>query len=342
MQRRGIVTGAACAGTALLAVVLYAINQQHPLSVLGTALLIALAATAAGGLLGFLFGIPRARAGAPDEQPPDIRPRYDANTNLEQVSDWLTKILIGVGLVELTTLLRAGGRLVATIGPAVGDGAQGRVVAGAMLVFFTATGFVLGWLLTRVLLAPALSRADGAALAAFVAAEQAEEAGDRASAETLRAEGVRLIRQATAAAGRYEQVRRGPADPDRTAAMEALVAEAKASTAAGAWLPEQVRDLFREGRDGGRVFALALMEGEPALIDVACVLDAVGASRSAFEQYHALLVTEIAVPAMTPGEREATLRVIEAQTGPRGRIREGTGRRRVAERIRTAVTEVAR
>ncbi|GAB3853650.1 hypothetical protein [Dactylosporangium cerinum] len=60
MQRRGIVTGAACAGTALLAVVLYAINQQHPLSVLGTALLIALAATAAGGLLGFLFGIPRA------------------------------------------------------------------------------------------------------------------------------------------------------------------------------------------------------------------------------------------------------------------------------------------
>ncbi|GAB3853662.1 hypothetical protein [Dactylosporangium cerinum] len=84
------------------------------------------------------------------------------------------------------------------------------------------------------------------------------------------------------------------------------------------------------------------MEGEPALIDVACVLDAVGASRSAFEQYHALLVTEIAVPAMTPGEREATLRVIEAQTGPRGRIREGTGRRRVAERIRTAVTEVAR
>ncbi|GAB3853658.1 hypothetical protein [Dactylosporangium cerinum] len=41
-------------------------------------------------------------------------------------------------------------------------------------------------------------------------------------------------------------MRRGPADPDRTAAMEALVAEAKASTAAGAWLPEQVRDLFRE------------------------------------------------------------------------------------------------
>ncbi len=61
----------------------------------------ALAYCAAGFLVGFLFGIPRVLQGEdvlPGQQP-EYRQRV--NTNLEQISDWLTKIIVGLGLVEL-------------------------------------------------------------------------------------------------------------------------------------------------------------------------------------------------------------------------------------------------
>src|SRR5271166_176498 len=51
-------------------------------------------------ILGLVFGVPRARsefiAGATE--------RYAANSNLEQISDWLTKLLVGAGLVQLTSV----------------------------------------------------------------------------------------------------------------------------------------------------------------------------------------------------------------------------------------------
>src|SRR5690348_5138906 len=50
-------------------------------------------------ILGLIFGVPRARsefiAGASE--------RYASNSNLEQISDWLTKLLVGAGLVQLTS-----------------------------------------------------------------------------------------------------------------------------------------------------------------------------------------------------------------------------------------------
>ncbi|HMS10401.1 MAG TPA: hypothetical protein PKE66_13010, partial [Pyrinomonadaceae bacterium] len=64
-----------------------------------TVVMIALAAVATGGFLGFLFGIPRSTIGNGDignsREPLNIA--YTPSTNLEQVADWLTKIIIGVG-----------------------------------------------------------------------------------------------------------------------------------------------------------------------------------------------------------------------------------------------------
>lgn len=79
------------------------------LSVSGTALAIAAAAGAVGGFLGFLFGIPRADG---DVAGNISQRRYRPNTNLEQVSDWLTKILIGVGLAHFGNVGPALGALV--------------------------------------------------------------------------------------------------------------------------------------------------------------------------------------------------------------------------------------
>jgi len=73
----------------------------------------ALACTASGLLLGFLFGIPKVlqRNSAPDGVPTKIEVkdsgiptssyRLLVNTNLDDVSDWLTKIALGVSLIEL-------------------------------------------------------------------------------------------------------------------------------------------------------------------------------------------------------------------------------------------------
>lgn len=78
--------------------------------------------TMIGLLLGFLFGIPRSvqRAGAASEKdgvvtvteqapPGDLRrrpgPAFITNTNLEEISDWLTKIIIGLSLIQFKEIV---------------------------------------------------------------------------------------------------------------------------------------------------------------------------------------------------------------------------------------------
>ena len=82
------------------------------------ALLWSLGFCVSGMLLGFLFGIPRTvPSGTVDvpaatEVPPNASNTLftgtpspmEINSNLVEVSDWLTKIIIGVGLIELKSL----------------------------------------------------------------------------------------------------------------------------------------------------------------------------------------------------------------------------------------------
>ena len=108
------------------------------LEMLAVAVLVAGGALVAGGPLGFLFGIPRALTrseGAGDTG--DTSRGYSPNTNLEDISDWLTKILVGVGLVQFTTLAGRVGELVDSLGPALGGGSLGESFAAATLVVFT-------------------------------------------------------------------------------------------------------------------------------------------------------------------------------------------------------------
>src|SRR5215831_2761083 len=72
----------------------------------GASLALGIGAVVLGALLGFVFGIPRTLQHdiAPSPNPgiaEQDQIAYQINTNLEQISDWLTKIIIGVGLIEL-------------------------------------------------------------------------------------------------------------------------------------------------------------------------------------------------------------------------------------------------
>ncbi|MEV6521596.1 hypothetical protein AB0M43_06655 [Longispora sp. NPDC051575] len=122
-----------------------------PWAELGRGGLVSVAALAVGALLGFLFGIPRTLQ---HERPTGGHggAAYGVNTNLEQISDWLTKILVGVGLVQFAVIGRQFGRLVSAVGEAFGGGAAGRLVAGTLMVAFLLSGFLVGYVATRTTL----------------------------------------------------------------------------------------------------------------------------------------------------------------------------------------------
>jgi hypothetical protein len=157
-------------GAGLPGLALYAAAEES-WSALGVSLMVGAAAFLAGALLGFLFGIPRTLTAQADGVPIERRGRgweYRPNTNLEQISDWLTKILVGVGLVQLGQLRESFGDLVDYLAPGLGNDGTARGFALALLVYFVIGGFLAGYLVTRLRLAGAFAYADRASLDAFV------------------------------------------------------------------------------------------------------------------------------------------------------------------------------
>jgi hypothetical protein len=135
-----------------------------------SALLWALACSIFGGTLGFLFGIPRVvQTGEQDaagtsglSQTAAQTPAYQqqVNTGLERVSEWLTTMLVGVGLTQLGSLADHLKQAAEAIAPAFGGAANGRTFAGALIVFFSASGFLGSYMMTRLFIASAFGRAD--------------------------------------------------------------------------------------------------------------------------------------------------------------------------------------
>lgn len=152
-------------------------------SFLGAGLTVAGAALLAGGLLGFVFGIPRALQGHSEGSIQGVV--YLPNTNLEQISDWLTKILVGIGLIQLKSLPEWFVRVNKYLAGAFLDGPRSESFVAALLVYWAAFGFLLGYLFTRVLLPGVLRRADAEALEKSVrrVAAEAEKSVRRVAAE---------------------------------------------------------------------------------------------------------------------------------------------------------------
>lgn len=160
----------------LLMLAIYAAqyNVQKFISTGVICLLIGLAALVVGALLGFLFGIPRALQNhASTAEAHDRSTQYIVNTNLEQISDWLTKILVGVGLIQLGHIGGQFSTLSTHIGTDIGIGTSGQLIAGADMTFFSIWGFLLGYLLTRTYLTAAFRAFDGLDRVAAKAAQEA-------------------------------------------------------------------------------------------------------------------------------------------------------------------------
>lgn len=130
---------------------------KSPWASVGAAGLIAFAALLGGALVGFLFGLPRAKAADTSGNSPSYRP----NSNLEEMSDWMTKLIVGIGLIQLGTIADAFSRASQAAGVAIGFETGAQFLAGAWILFFAVTGFLGTYLWARTLLERTFALADG-------------------------------------------------------------------------------------------------------------------------------------------------------------------------------------
>jgi hypothetical protein len=107
-----------------------------------------------GCFVGFLFGIPRVVSSGQLRHDKGTS-AYSPSSNLAEVSDWLTKLLLGAGLVQLTRLGKPIGGLIDSVasglhstlgGAAAGESA--KVLAGAILIGYAVIGLLDAYVVT--------------------------------------------------------------------------------------------------------------------------------------------------------------------------------------------------
>ena len=170
-------------GAGTLEVVLYGFSAEGPhFQYISVGLLTAGAAMVTGTLFGLLFGIPRFVSSGKARVRDEIKyhkdatggvapmdgvdgPRWAPSSNLAEISDWLTKLLLGAGLVELTHLGGPARSLITSVASGLesprADGSvsgPALVTAGTILILFFGLGFVMGYVVTTTWFGDALAR----------------------------------------------------------------------------------------------------------------------------------------------------------------------------------------
>ncbi|MEA5071152.1 hypothetical protein [Petrimonas sp.] len=122
----------------------------------GLLLILSLAALLGGALFGFLFGVPRLNRNYDPREDYGRTTKYMPNTNLEEVSDWLTKIIIGVTLTQLTKipgyLQDMADYIVANSNCSTLDCNFAGPVIISLFIYFFIAGFISGYYYTRIFL----------------------------------------------------------------------------------------------------------------------------------------------------------------------------------------------
>lgn len=282
-------------GIALLAA-LYKGYTEHAISAV---MLWSVASLSVGATLGFLFGIPksgsaaarqdlkmeRAKASASGGPEAETVPsRWRANTNLEEVSDWLTKIVVGLTLVHWATIRDDVIAISANMAATFHDKPTGadQSFASALVVGFFTLGFLSGYLYTRMFLQGAFARSDPSTqrfnevvnreMASSLVAPKTDPAGFAPvlpSTEQMQsAERVRnvlptdnpqaVLGPLRELAAEYERIRKSmPSSSERTRAMSQVVA--RMTTLALAAAP-YIDQFLNSVSSGERLVAVAILK----------------------------------------------------------------------------------
>jgi hypothetical protein len=171
-------------------VLVYNLTEPTGLSPRAVYALLSLTSLGLGGATGFLFGIPHTKNGDTAANQLDGQGHAVPSTSLEQVSDWLTKIIIGVGLVELSKLRVHLSALGVAVNRAVDNDLTRSIVPQLLVVVFAVLGFLAVYIWTRIYYGGIQSQADAEMRRLGIEAvrKEADEAKQQAHEATLAAQ----------------------------------------------------------------------------------------------------------------------------------------------------------
>lgn len=149
----------------ILAMLALSFRSDRWVESIAAGILVSGAALMTGAIAGFLFGIPRAAQDPTASSVKDSRfdAVYQVNTNLEQISDWLTKIIVGVGLIQISVIPARFMGIADYIATAFGSPPVPSSLVAASLLFLGLSGFLSSYLWTRLLLMLEFTKVDRAA-----------------------------------------------------------------------------------------------------------------------------------------------------------------------------------
>jgi len=90
--------------------------------------------------------------------------RVTWKSRLENISDWLTKILVGVGLTEYREIIDHLQKLITYLSKGFEHSPAPEATVTGVITLFGIIGFLLGWLSTRLHLGRSMAEADYASM----------------------------------------------------------------------------------------------------------------------------------------------------------------------------------
>lgn len=218
------------------------------------------------------------------------------STNLQQVADWLTKLLLGAGLTQLGRFPHGAyvlfhGMAAALSGSTTVSG-EAVAVAGAIASYFAIAGFVLGWLSTYLFLTPAVDKLARAAaglvqqsVALATQAGVAELAGNADKATRLQA---RAETQRKTAAALNRALALPPEDATRYRDLDQVALEAAVQELAARPTTDLLRSKYQAGDAHEKSVVLAAMTLDSTTAAADVIVNSISSSATAVEQYWAL------------------------------------------------------
>ncbi|NME72796.1 hypothetical protein [Flammeovirga aprica] len=120
-------------------------NLQHTCVTLSLLLIVSISSLIIGTVIGYIFNIPKTNPERSSKE------KFQQNRNLEKVSDWLMKMLVGIGLTQFNNIVNELFKIseyVAGSLTTLADKAEPFLVMG-LLIYFLLSGFIVGYLYTN-------------------------------------------------------------------------------------------------------------------------------------------------------------------------------------------------
>jgi hypothetical protein len=303
---------------------------------LGAGFFLAGSSLLGGVLVGFLFAIPKSDSSlgslTTGQNETNGGSKYSLNTNLEDISDWLSKMIVGVGLVQLTSVPGYIKRASLYWSSSIKHGFP-TAYTSTLIIFFCLLGFLVGYLWTRLVLIGDFIRQDprnvnlqrieskienlgnqaplpvGSAVDQQVVRQQEiKVASDVANIFTSTSVSIDDLRAKIAIlSGKYDSIRATmPSGPERTREMESIASQMRGyALAADQLLPEYASS----NAAGERLVAIAFLQIKPNK-EYFDWLSSRFSIETPFLQYHAAIALRNAVSMVVtaPSEERATFK----------------------------------